>query len=147
MTFGRPTTIPRTWNVERPSMVDDEYLLQDGTASQPCGLLSRLGLFFYSIELFEILDEILATFYVHDNGKLVPLHDGKDQKTTDWLAGVLALNSSLDEFILKRLPDHLRPSPASPSRQKETTHITLQVNVLHGRLVLNTSTVSLTYLC
>ncbi|RDW61102.1 hypothetical protein BP6252_12485 [Coleophoma cylindrospora] len=134
MTFGRPTTIPRTWNVERPSMIDDEYLLQDGTASQPRGLPSRLGLFCYSIELFEILDEILAAFYVHDNGKLVPLNDKKEKKAANWLTAVLTLNSSLDEF-LKKLPDILRPRLESASRQEDVPHITLQANVLYGRFL------------
>jgi hypothetical protein len=66
MTFGRPTMISKQWNVQAPAMIDDEYLLMDGEGFQPTDVPSRMGLFVYSSKLFEILDEILSTFYTED---------------------------------------------------------------------------------
>lgn len=144
MSFGRPTTIPQTWSVETPSMIDDEYLLRDGTGSQPPHIPSRMGMFIFSTKLCEILDEILATFYIHDRGKLLPKQGEKDKGSTEGLNDVLNLNSKLDDF-LDSLPDYLKAGNELASGINGTNHVTLQVNVLHGRLAFN-SPLTLTFL-
>lgn len=72
MIFGRPTMISKEScsAVPRPRMVDDMYLSQDAEGDQPPGCPSQLGLFVMTIELVEILSDILDAFY-SDNDSLI----------------------------------------------------------------------------
>ena len=135
MTFGRPTMISNSWNVEAPAMIDDEYLLVDGEGFQPAHLPSRMGLFVYSSKLFEILDEILSTIYVEDVVKRSSKQDDYETGSQRILMKVMGFNRRLDDFIA-HVPEYLRPTVASsPQNQQKENYIKLQEKILYCRCV------------
>lgn len=50
-----------------PLMIDDEYLLEDGEGVQPAHINSKMGCFVYSNKLFDILNDIVVSFYLKKN--------------------------------------------------------------------------------
>lgn len=68
MASGRSPMLQGPWNVQLPSIIDDEYLLEEGTGFQPADIPSRMNLFVYSLQLFDIMEEILSTFYINSSG-------------------------------------------------------------------------------
>jgi hypothetical protein len=136
MTFGRPTTIPRTWHTDVPSLIDDEYLSTTGHGEQPPSSPSRMGLFVYSAILFDILDDVLSSFYVQDMGKLQPRNYEIRHWSPERSMEVFKLNTKLDHFMTT-LPDYLQPADTSASFcQNSDSYITLQMRVLNCRFVL-----------
>jgi hypothetical protein len=133
MTFGRPTMISKQWNVQAPAMIDDEYLLMDGEGFQPTDVPSRMGLFVYSSKLFEILDEILSTFYTEDVVKWSSKQDDSETRSQRMLMDVLGFNRRLDKFIAS-IPKYLQPTVAShPPNQQKENYIKIQEKVLYCR--------------
>jgi hypothetical protein len=135
MTFGRPTMLSKSWKVPVPLLIDDEHLSVDGTGVQPPDIPSRLGLFVSSCELFEILHDILATFYVDESGadsskQLHPQTPGRDIITD-----VLSFNRRLDEFV-ESIPEYLHVTEISQVIVSEkNTCIHLQQQVLYCRYI------------
>lgn len=82
--------------VPMPQMIDDEYLLEDGEGSQPPHISPQLGTFVYSNKLFDILNDILAAFYVKRKHEL-PQSDARSW-SCDELNTVLRFNKELNEF-------------------------------------------------
>ncbi|QSZ28565.1 hypothetical protein DSL72_003063 [Monilinia vaccinii-corymbosi] len=141
MTFGRPTMIRTgSWNVQEPAMIDDQYLSGNGEGVQPLGLHSRMYLFVYSIRLFDIMEEILSKFYIHQGGKC----GSSSSKSFDpWsindLASLLTINAKLDEFR-ESLPQVLKDvnsfAPGSSPSTPLQLNIKLQSTILRCRLLL-----------
>ena len=106
-TFSRPATLPGSWKVQRPQVIDDEFLQHVGEGFQPPGLRSYFEGFVYSLSLFEILDDVLASIYhlLEDDNNDDHQNHGKIFATR--LANTLLLNSRLDNLI-DRIPNHLR---------------------------------------
>lgn len=112
-----------------PSLIDDEYLRTDGDGAQPKGSNSRMGLFVYSCKLFEILDDILSTFYSVD-ASADPVSQSRLQ---DMVSEVLSFNRRLDNFIIS-LPGYLKTAQSSQVVMTERNSWTnLQQQVLYCR--------------
>jgi hypothetical protein len=132
MTFGRPTMIcAGSWDTPVPTMIDDEYLLVDGEGTQPPGKHPRMCLFVYSIQLFEIMDEILSSFYIQDSTRKGKRRDRNTdgQWSIDDLTKILIINTKLDRFK-GALPQFLK---ADDQQSASQTHVTLQAKVLRSR--------------
>jgi hypothetical protein len=134
MTFGRPTMISKSWDVQAPLMIDDEYLQMDGEGIQPAGRPSRMGLFVCSSRLFEILNEILSIFYAEDAGQPPSKHTHSDARSQQMLMNVLVFNRRLDNFLTS-IPQYLQHTVkhSSPVVQEKSNHIQLQEQVLYCR--------------
>jgi hypothetical protein len=128
MTFGRPVMIADSYNVPLPCLIDDEYLSRDSEASQPAHTPSRLGLFVFSCRLFEILADILGSFYAAESRS--GLEAGACVQ--DMVMQVLNFNSRLDEFMAS-VPDDLQPVTAQCSTSEREHHMNLQQQVLYCR--------------
>jgi hypothetical protein len=127
MTFGRPLMINTSFTTLVPSMIDDEYLRVDGEGTQPSTKPTAMGLYVYSCGLFEILADILVSFYTPKCGSSsVPSDDSL-------LTQVLAFNTRLDRFC-KGVPQNLRHD-ASESSLIQEVNLSLQREVLHCRYV------------
>jgi hypothetical protein len=132
MTFGRPTMIGAgSWDTPAPAMIDDEYLLVNGEGTQPSGSHSRMCLFSYSAQLFEIMDEILSSFYIQDSARKGKRRDGNTdgQWSIDDLTKILIINTKLDRFK-NALPQFLNVADQESASQ---THMTLQAKVMQSR--------------
>lgn len=131
MTFGRPTTIPSSHFTRRPALIDDEYLMEDGEGSQPRDEPSRMGLFVFSSDLFQILHDILSKLYIQNPSRL-----GTESWTIEGLSDVLGLNLRLDKFR-ESLPTYLQPESTAQINSPEDVrnHTTLQSRVLECRQV------------
>lgn len=129
MTFGRPTMVNSTDGTPVPSLIDDEYLRMDGEGIQPKAVNSRMGLFVYSCRLFEILNDILSSFYsVADSTDPV-----SESRLQDMVSEVLSFNRRLDNFITS-LPDYLKTAQSSQVVISERNNSTnLQQQVLYCR--------------
>lgn len=133
LAFGRPTMISTRCNVPLPLMVDDEYLLGNGEGCQPSQSKSRMGLFIYSIKLFDIMNDVLFSCYFQKDGR----YSSQDADIQRWsqqrLDEVLRLNSALDDFI-ETLPDHLRIKHTRESTgDLQGNRSLLQARVLYSR--------------
>lgn len=104
-TFGRPVTLPKTFNVKLPQKIDDEFLQDFGEGFQPIGNFSKLEGFVYSIQLFDILDNVLTTIYASSNGEVAI--ENRNLGFAKKLAGTVMLNSQLDD-LLRNTPAHLK---------------------------------------
>lgn len=135
MTFGRPITIPRTWQTEVPSLIDDEFLSRGSVGVQPPGSSPRLSLFISSITLFEILDDVLHKFYIQEDSRSQMKNQFIAQWSLENAMDVSKLNTRLEDFM-NNLPTHLRPGgPSESSSLDENSSTTLQMRVLNGRFV------------
>ncbi|KAH6613057.1 fungal-specific transcription factor domain-containing protein [Boeremia exigua] len=133
-TFGRPTTLPRSWETTRPKAIDDEFLQHAGEGSQPPGLPSYLEGFVYTIDLFEILDDVLAvTHNLHDDE---PGGDHRDRarKPVLRLVDTLSLNSRLED-LAENIPDRLKLAYTNESvLPRSRDMFSVQAQVLHCRI-------------
>lgn len=124
--------LPHSYGVKPPLQIDDEYL--QGSASSPnTGMpLARISFFLRSIELFDILSEILTIFYARDEIQL----KGKAQRCEgqDRLQNMLKLNAALENFW-ERIPSHLDPHQIASAEVNEC--FKLQANVLYCRYVIS----------
>lgn len=136
MTFGRPTLIARKWKVPVPILIDDEYLRSDGVeGAQPPDTPSKMGLFVYSCALFELLAEILESFYVDDceatstNPSIPAIPD------ENMIASALDFNRRLDKFA-DSIPIYLRTCETSQIVVSDRdNHVNLQQQVLYCRYI------------
>ncbi|KAM5353126.1 hypothetical protein ACJZ2D_016988 [Fusarium nematophilum] len=131
MTFGRPCMIGASYSTPIPSMIDDEHLQENGIGIQPPDVPSRMGLFVSSCRLFEIVADILSSFYAkNDDSKL-----NTDGPVQEMFADVLDFNRRLDEFSAS-IPDYLKTSRNSrPIPSDNPGHINLQQQVLYCRVL------------
>ena len=137
-TFGRPTTLPRSWKTMPPKAIDDEFLQWAGEGSQPLGLPSYVEGFVYSLGLFEILDDVLAVSHdsqEEDEEEHTDGHRHRDRKPMSRLVDTLSLNSQLEDLV-NSMPDRLRLSGthvAVLAHSRDALHV--QAQVLHCRYV------------
>lgn len=133
MTFGRPTMLSKSWSVPVPSLIDDEYLRVEGDGVQPPDVPSRLGLFVSSCRLFELLDEILSSFYAEDSGTGLPKQLESESRAREMIVDVLNFNRRLDKFI-DSIPEYLHTADSSRMITSESNSCrSLQQQVLYCR--------------
>lgn len=112
MTFGRPAMIAKTLadSVPLPAMIDDDYLPSDSSSPsvQPDNTPSAMAFFVKSLNIYDIVNDILAALY-----------EDESQKDQFGLFSFAAESSNIDMvFRLDRalmnwgrtLPPHLRIS-------------------------------------
>lgn len=97
MTFGRPVMVNKSYNTPVPFLIDDEYLRSEGEGTQPSQVPSHLGLFVSSCKLFEILADILSTFYASDRS--TRLDRESKSCVEDMISNVLNFNRRLDSTL------------------------------------------------
>jgi len=133
MTFGRPTMITKSKNVPVPLLIDDEYLSAEDDGIQPPQIPSRMGLFVSTCSLFEILDDILCSFYVKDTGFASPRHNETTTRISEMIAEALQFNRRLDTFIAG-IPKYLQMKDNSRTTVSDrNTCVNLQQQILHCR--------------
>lgn len=108
-----------------PSMIDDENLLLDGEGTQPPTKPTVMGLCVYSCGLFEILADVLVSFYTPKCSKNATLHGDS------LLTRVLAFNARLDRFS-NGVPQSLKTDIGNVALEQEE-NLSLQRDVLHCR--------------
>src|SRR5258706_16416748 len=105
MTFGRPTMTSNNRTVKYPELIDDEYLVDTDLQSsdiedgqQPDSIRPRIGCFVYTLKLFEILDDILSTFYNSPENRTLQ-SKSKDHRTSNLdFTSLVELDRRLNEF-------------------------------------------------
>lgn len=129
MTFGRPPVIS-TSQVPLPALIDDENLKSGEKWSQPPDSLSYLSLFVFSCRLFDILKQVLDTFYTQD------IRAGPDlDKGGDMVTSALAFNRSLEDFH-DSIPEWLKARvPTEIDRAAKQNSLHLQQQVLYCRFL------------
>ncbi|KAF4472260.1 C6 transcription factor [Fusarium albosuccineum] len=124
----------RCWNVvSKLLMIDDEFLLEDGEGAQPSHLNPRMGSFVYSLKLFDILNEILATFYARKN----TFFQGHDTASWDCqeLDVVLRFNMQLNKFW-ESVPNYLAVSQGPEgSNTTDSARIAPGAKILYPRFL------------
>jgi hypothetical protein len=115
-------------------LIDDEYLNNATEGFQPTGKPSVMGLFISSCNLFELLEEILKSFYSGE-----PFPDLSKQETASemakaFIAPVLQYNRRLDKFI-DSVPDYLKLTEYGDGMKFSNNSVTLQQQVLYCRYV------------
>ncbi|KAH6983963.1 fungal-specific transcription factor domain-containing protein [Ilyonectria destructans] len=131
-TFGRPAMLSNSSSVPLPLIVDDEYLLEDGEGTQPVTSQCRIGSFVYTVQLLELLNEVLHSFYAEDGETQVPTTGNHEERPMPDLHEMLRLNSKLDRF-LEDLPTNLRLQNVSGNSEAPTGNQLLQARVLYCR--------------
>jgi hypothetical protein len=126
--------ISKKWNIPIPLLIDDEYLRSDGDEGvQPTGTASRMGLFVYSCHLFELLAEILESFYIEDSESKLPKQSSATIPEEVMIAHALDFNRRLDRFA-DSIPEDLQTSQISQIVASErNSHVNLQQQVLYCR--------------
>lgn len=110
-----------------PSMIDDEYLRKDAEGIQPPTIPSVMGLCVYSCSLFEILADILVSFYSPKFSSNLESCGYKHGMLTQ----VLAFDARLDRFI-DNVPQDLKPDVGDAASAQDG-NLSLQREVLHCR--------------
>ncbi|KAH6953982.1 fungal-specific transcription factor domain-containing protein [Ilyonectria sp. MPI-CAGE-AT-0026] len=128
-TFGRPAMLSHSSLVPLPLMIDDEHLLEDGEGTQPETSPCRMGLFVYTVQLLDILNEVLHCFYAEASHAQAT----KDGSMPD-LHEMLRLNSKLDKF-LETLPNNLRLQTVSSNSDAPSGSALLQARILYCRFL------------
>ena len=112
-----------------PSLIDDEYLSVELEASQPTHVPSRMGLLVYSCKLFDILADVLESFYAPST-RVSP---EPEHRLKNMVIQALGYNRRLDDF-LGSLPGYLKPTHTLQVSDAEKNHYTtLQQQVLYCR--------------
>jgi len=111
--------------VPPPLAIDDEFLSDRIAETLHEQNESQMGFFIQSIGLFEILNDILTTLYVHDSGSESP----RERKclSQERLQTMMRLNSALDQFW-RKVPPYLTAQTTEMRPRKEC--FVLQSNVL-----------------
>ncbi|KAL4936435.1 hypothetical protein BDV06DRAFT_233421 [Aspergillus oleicola] len=143
MTFGRPAMISKAscGSVPLPETIDEEYYTSaDGTdVTQPTGRPSIMAFYAKSLELYEILNDILLNLYqplpeegaddIHDS--YFTIGSNKDELT------IFELDRALTKWT-RSLPAHLRgesdPSPNGIIFYRQS--VVLRARFLHVRMLL-----------
>lgn len=113
-------------------MIDDEFLQVEEEGQQPVNIPSRLGLFVWSLKLYDILDKILVTFYTIET----PTPMSTDDSIQKLLSDAMTYNRQLDVFE-QSIPEYLRlPAKDGPQGPyANTPSIQIQARILKCRFV------------
>ncbi|RAH50362.1 transcription factor domain-containing protein [Aspergillus brunneoviolaceus CBS 621.78] len=142
MTFGRPSMIAKAsgGSVPLPATVDEEYIPSAGTAIiQPAGRPSVMAFYAKSLELYEILNDILLSLY-NPNPDESP-EDVYDfyfnKQTTEGGHTMFELDRALTKWS-RTLPEHLRGDASLAYGDKMFYHqsVVLRARFLHVRMLL-----------
>jgi len=128
MTFGRPFMISNHSSNTMPALTDEEGDSEDGQVLAR-DYVPPYGCFVYSLQLFDILEDILSALYA---GVTVPLRARGESATrpnVPDLTKVVELDARLNDFH-RDLPSFLKPREWSPLASDSAT---LQANVLQVR--------------
>lgn len=120
MTFGRPAMVSKVSSgaVPLPVRVDDEFIISNSTAelSQPEGKPSVMAFYIKTLELYEIMNDVLLSLYkpvVEDSPDDV--HDFYfNNSVSEGERTVFDLDRSLNQWA-RNLPAHLCPGSSSRS--------------------------------
>ncbi|KAF6832159.1 transcriptional regulatory protein [Colletotrichum musicola] len=127
-TFGRPVLISRPNSIPVPATIDDEYLSETVEGEQPRNRPSYLVFFVHSLELFDVLGDVLAKFYEdaddHTAGEL-----------SQSLSDVLRLSSRLDD-ISDSFPPYTREEACLTDYDDDLAAcLQMQANILKSRVL------------
>lgn len=136
MTFGRPTMLSSSWDVPVPALIDDEYLNNGTEGHQPEGKPSVMGLFVSSCDLFQLLEEILNSFYSGEPFPDLSKQDKASDMAKAFIAPVLQYNRRLDEFI-DSVPSYLKLGQYGEGAKFNSNSVALQQQVLYSRYASN----------
>jgi len=135
MTYGRPTVTSGPSDVLLPLIIDDEYLLQDGEGIQPPEIPSRMNLFVYTIQLFDIMDDILNTFYSHHGDAFLDGRWQLDLEISEALTDVFRIDARMNEWK-ESIPDFLQPQVNVKYHSEPWyDYVVLQSNILRNRYI------------
>jgi hypothetical protein len=124
--------LPENSLVPLPLVTDEEYLANDGIGFQPVTSPRRIGLFVYSIKLFDILSEILKSFYAEDGQAKTSSAIRPEERIVPNLHEMLRLDAKLDRF-LEGLPSELRLQSLLQNSEAPSNNALLQARILHCR--------------
>ncbi|KAL2820921.1 fungal-specific transcription factor domain-containing protein [Aspergillus cavernicola] len=143
MTFGRPAMISKAscGSVPLPATIDEEYIASAPgvEASQPADQPSMMAFYAKSLELYEILNDVLLSLY-----KPAPEESPEDiydfyfnRETSEAELTVFELDRALTKWT-RSLPPHLRGAPASGSDNTifYRQSVVLRARFLHVRMLL-----------
>ncbi|GFG23844.1 hypothetical protein IFM61606_03736 [Aspergillus udagawae] len=143
MTFGRPTMISKAscGSVPLPATVDEEYIpaALGGEVRQPMDRPSVMAFYAKSLELYEILNDILLSLY-----KAVPEENPEDIYDFYFNKGpdegertIFELDRALTKWT-QSLPPHLRGDTPSKPEDAVFYHqsVVLRARFLHVRMLL-----------
>ncbi|KGO40680.1 Transcription factor, fungi [Penicillium expansum] len=149
MTFGRPAMISKASSgaVPLPAAVDDEYIPSGSSkeVSQPPDRPSMMAFYAKSLELYEIMNDVLLSLYKpisDDNAE--DMHDFYfDNVASEGERTIFELDRSLSRWTRSLLP-HLRwdSSTVSTSAIFYRQSIVLRARFLHVRMLLFRPTLS-----
>ncbi|KAL3477446.1 fungal-specific transcription factor domain-containing protein [Aspergillus californicus] len=143
MTFGRPAMISKgsCGAVPLPATVDEEYIAsaRGVEATQPADQPSMMAFYAKSLELYEILNDVLLSLY-----KPVPEESPEDiydfyfnRETSEGELTVFELDRALTKWT-RSLPPHLRekPGPQFENIMFHRQSVVLRARFLHVRMLL-----------
>ncbi|KAI9932323.1 hypothetical protein MW887_009835 [Aspergillus wentii] len=149
MTFGRPAMISKasSGSVPLPASVDEEYIpTASGTeASQPADRPSMMDFYAKSLELYEIMNDVLLSLYKPvSEESLEDIHDFYfNKETSEGERTIFELDRALTRWT-RSLPVHLRgiSSPESEDPIFYRQSVVLRARFLHVRVLLFRPTLS-----
>jgi hypothetical protein len=118
-------------------MIDDEFMLEEGEGSQPSDVPSDMCLFCYTTKLFDIMEEVLSTFYYRQNQLFCNGQHQLDAQTSERFSDVLKFEAKLNQFR-DNLPSILR-SEALIEWQRELWYkkMLMQSSIIRSRYILS----------
>ncbi|PLB35594.1 transcription factor domain-containing protein [Aspergillus candidus] len=143
MTFGRPAMISKAscGSVPLPATVDEEYIptASGAEAMQPADRPSVMAFYAKSLELYEILNDILLSLY-----KPIPEESPEDmynfyfnKETSEGERTIFELDRALTRWT-RSLPPHLRgtTSPETENLVFYRQSVVIRARFLHVRMLL-----------
>ncbi|KAJ0426889.1 C6 transcription factor [Aspergillus carlsbadensis] len=143
MTFGRPAMISKAscGSVPLPATVDEEYIASapGAEAIQPADRPSMMAFYAKSLELYEILNDVLLSLY-----KPIPEESPEDiydfyfnREPSEGELTIFELDRALTKWT-RSLPAHLRgdPSPVADNIIFYRQSVVLRARFLHVRMLL-----------
>lgn len=124
-----------SWDVPVPALIDDEYLNNATEGQQPEGKPSVMGLFVSSCNLFELLEEILNSFYSGEPFPDLSKQEKASEMAKQFIGPVLQYNRQLDKFI-DSVPDYLKLTRYGDGTKFNSNSVALQQQVLYCRYAL-----------
>ncbi|KAL2863384.1 transcription factor domain-containing protein [Aspergillus lucknowensis] len=143
MTFGRPAMISKAscGSVPLPATIDEEYIASASGAEaiQPADRPSMMAFYAKSLELYEILNDVLLSLYKPaPEESLEDIYDFYfNKETREGEFTIFELDRALTKWT-RSLPSHLRgdASPGSESIIFYRQSVVLRARFLHVRMLL-----------
>jgi hypothetical protein len=157
MAYGRPFMIPVRQEFDLPQIIDDELLssFPNPPAEQPVDKPSHMGFFVYTLQLYEIMGDILVTLYSTGSKRSVgdklgpttmdlaqrsqsPRPDVDEQNRATNLNSIIRLEMTLSTWeqslpwFLRLYRERERPR-LNPSDYRSNRILLRQSNVLRSR--------------